>query len=291
MTGFGQASGDASGARVTVEVRSVNNRYLDLRLRIPSELAAIEGEIRKRVRSRFRRGRVELTLNLERTDGADRAFVLNTALVEAVTAAAGRIRSEYGVEGDLDLRGLLSLPGVLQAAAEGPVISDDERPMVEATVDQALSALERERAREGENLRVDLVARVEQMLGLVDQIRELASGMPALARDRLVERIEAMTHGLDLDPTRVAQEAAIQADRCDVTEEIVRLRGHLEQLAVLLNTPDGEPVGKRLDFLIQEIHRETNTVGSKSVSLDLSRRVLDLKNETEKVREQIQNLE
>jgi uncharacterized protein (TIGR00255 family) len=291
MTGYGQASQEAPGLRVTVSLRSVNNRYLDLRLKLPADLAPLEAELRRRVQKRVRRGRVEMNLNLERTDDAEPMLSLNRSVVASVLGAAEELRQNHGIDGDLDVGRFLALPGVLHAPADQPALTESERGTLDAAIDAAVEALDRERAREGENLRRDLLSRVDAMLDLVGKIREGAAALPGLARDRLMERIEAMTRGLDLDATRVAQEAAIQADRADVTEEIVRLEGHLEQLRALLGEPDGAPVGKRVDFLLQEIHRETNTIGSKSVSLDLSRLVLELKTETEKVREQTQNLE
>jgi uncharacterized protein (TIGR00255 family) len=291
MTGYGQATEEGPGLRVTVFLRSVNNRYLDLRVKLPADLAPLEGELRRRIQKQVRRGRVELSLNVERTDGAEHGLALNRSLVATVIAAAEELRREHGIDGDLEVGRLLALPGVLHASTDQPTLTETERGTLDGAVDAALTALDRERAREGETLRRDLLSRVETMLDLVGRIRQEAAALPALARDRLRERIEAMTRGLELDSARLAQEAAIQADRSDVTEEIVRLQGHLEQLRALLDEPDGGPLGKRVDFLLQEVHRETNTVGSKSVSLKLSRLVLELKTETEKVREQTQNLE
>lgn len=291
MTGYGQASEEAPGLRVTVSLRSVNNRYLDLRIKLPADLAPLESSLRRRVQKRVRRGRVEMSLNLERTDGADHVLSLNRSMVASIKSAAEELHQDHGIDGDLDLGRFLALPGVLHAPADQPSLSEGERGTLDAALDAALEALDGERAREGENLRRDLLTRVDTMLDLVGRIRELAAALPGLARDRLMERIEAMTRGLELDANRVAQEAAIQADRSDVTEEIVRLQGHLEQLRTMLGEPDGAPVGKRVDFLLQEVHRETNTIGSKTVSLDLSHLVLELKTETEKVREQTQNLE
>jgi uncharacterized protein (TIGR00255 family) len=163
--------------------------------------------------------------------------------------------------------------------------------VLERALDEALQALDRERLREGGSLVADLLQRVDLMLDLTARVRERAEEVPALARDKLVKRVEALAEGVEIDPTRLAQEAAFLADRGDVTEELVRLQGHLDQMRAWLASPDGDPVGKRLDFLAQEVQRETNTISSKSADLELSRLALALKAEIERVREQVQNLE
>jgi uncharacterized protein (TIGR00255 family) len=168
---------------------------------------------------------------------------------------------------------------------------DEQREALHESLARALAALDTERQREGRHLQQELSQRLAAMATLTDEIRRRAVSQPGRVRDRLVERLRALAPEVIVDPARLAQEAALQADRCDVTEELVRLEGHLEQARALVDRPDGEAVGKRLDFLVQEIHRETNTVNSKSADLEMSRKALALKAEVEKVREQIQNVE
>jgi len=291
MTGYGQASLDLAGARVTVELRSLNHRYADLRVRLPPELASREADLRRRVLSSVRRGRVDLAVTLEPGMGGGPRFQLNRPLVEELLAAARVLNEEFGVQGTADLPTLLSVPGLLRPAAGSSVWGEQELEAVERALEDALAALEVERRREGEHLRRELLQRMEAMAATVRRIRARAAEVPVLLRDRLTERLRALSRDVELDPVRTAQEAALLADRSDVTEEIVRLEGHLERATGLLRTPDGEPVGKRLDFLLQEVQRETNTINSKSADLDLSRDALELKAEIEKVREQTQNLE
>jgi len=291
MTGYGQASADLNQVRVTVELRSVNHRFADLRLRMPAELAAEESAIRRRIRERVRRGRIELSVRVEPLDGPSNRPVLNRALLDAVLAAAGELRSDSRIQGSADLALLLGVPGMFRPASEELIWDDTGRLVFQQALDAALEALDQERRREGRHLLDDLLQRVSTMNDRLEEMRVRAAATPRTVHERLCDRLKTLTPELQLDPDRIAQEAALLADRSDVTEELVRLEGHLEQGRRLLAQPDGEPVGKRLEFLLQEINREANTVGSKSVDLELTRRALDLKNEIEKVREQIQNLE
>ena len=291
MTGYGEGTAELPGVRVTVAIRAVNNRFADLRLRLPQEWIGLEPELRRRILGRVRRGRVEMVLNLERGNGAGQAR-LNRPLADAVALAAQALRDDYGATGSLDLSTLLCIPGMIQNGCAAPGIDAAQREAVDAALSGALQAFESERLREGEGLRRDLVARLEKMEGLVASVEARARVLPELVRRRLTERVRAFAEQVaELDPGRLAQEIAFLVERSDVTEELVRLGGHLGQARTVLAQPDGEPVGKRLDFLLQEIGRETNTVGSKASDLEVSRLVLELKGEAEKVREQVQNLE
>jgi len=291
MTGYGQGQRDVGDLRVTVELKTVNNRFADVRFRLPAELAVWESKVRRKVLAHVKRGRVELSVRVERAGASAGAPALNRELVAAAISGARRIQEEFGVEGDIELGHILSLPGLFRS--EGPLYEVDEvlLRVLGDCLDAGLQALDADRAREGKALAGELVERLEKMQGLAGTMEELASAMPGTVRDRLVSRLNALGGDVALDPARIAQEAAILADRCDVTEELVRLHGHLSQARSVLEKPDGQPVGKRLDFLLQEIHRETNTVSSKSSDLELTRTALSMKAEGEKVREQVQNLE
>jgi uncharacterized protein (TIGR00255 family) len=291
MTGYGQASAELGEARVSVELRSLNHRYADLRLRLPAELASSEREIRRKVLAGIKRGRVEMTVNVEPLEGNTSTPRLNQAFVREAIAAAATLRDEFQIEGKPDLDALLGVPGMFRSGPIELEWNDDQREALDRSITAALEALDRERCREGQHLQQELSRLLAGMSAIAAEIRTHAATQPAAVRERLVERLTTLAAGVELDPARVAQEAVILADRCDVTEEMVRLEGHLEQARSLLDRPDGEPLGRRLDFLLQEIQRETNTVNSKSGDLDLSRRALALKAEVEKVREQVQNLE
>ena len=291
MTGYGEGTAELPGVRVTVAIRSVNNRFADLRLRLPPEWIGLEPELRRRILGRVRRGRVEMVLNLERGNGSAQAR-LNRPLADAVAAAAQCLRDDYGVTGGLELSAVLGIPGMIQSATATPGADVVLREAIDTALAGALAAFESERLREGEGLRKDLVGRLERMESLVASVEGRARLLPELVRRRLSDRVRAFAEQVaEIDPARLAQEIAFLVDRSDVTEELVRLGGHLGQARTVLAHPDGEPVGKRLDFLLQEIGRETNTVGSKASDLEISRLVLELKAEAEKVREQVQNLE
>ncbi len=290
MTGYGQGSAEVRGACFQAEARSVNHRFLDLRLRLPGSFQSLEKDVRRLVRDQVHRGRVELSAIVIRQD--DEAGVrLNDALVAALVQAASRLHEEHGLGGDLDVATVLRTPGILREPGERTEPDEEERAGILQALTGAMDALLDDRLREGRQLAEEIIARLSGMNSLVDELVEHAGRVPGEARDKLVARMEKLAAGLEIDEIRLAQEAALLADRSDVTEELVRLRSHLGQASRLLLSPDGEPVGKRLDFLMQEIHRETNTINSKSSDLEISTRALALKTEGDKVREQIQNLE
>jgi uncharacterized protein (TIGR00255 family) len=211
--------------------------------------------------------------------------------VREVLGATATLRDEFGVEGTAGLATLLGVPGMFRSGPIELEWTDAQREALERSLAAALDALDQERCREGEHLRQELSGRLNGMVSIAAEMRGRAAELPSTARERLVERLKSLAADVELDPARIAQEAAILADRCDVTEELVRLDGHLQQARTLLDPGDGDVVGKRLDFLLQEINRETNTVSSKSADLELSRKALALKAEVEKVREQVQNVE
>ncbi len=291
MTGYGQASTEVGEARVTVELRTLNHRYADLRLRLPPELAAVEREVRRTVLQRIKRGRVELTINVESIEGSASKPQLNRPLLDEVLATCKTLRDELQIEGTLDMGAVLGVHGMFRNAAVALAWDEADREALERSLGDALDALDKERLREGHHLQQDLSARLTEMSQIVAKIGERAGRIPDKLQGRLVERLSGLAGDVALDPARVAQEAVLLAERSDVTEELVRLEGHLAQAAELVDRPAGKPVGKPLDFLLQEIQRETNTVNSKSADLELSRMALDLKAEVEKVREQVQNLE
>lgn len=292
MTGFAAASADVGGLRLSVELRSVNHRFADLRLRVPPELGPHEGAIRRRVLDRIGRGRVDLYVGLAAPDGGGRCAVqVNRPLLEAALRAWTRIRDEWGLSGEPAAATVLGLPGMFSSAPAAAEWDEAHRAVLERTLDAALERLEQERRREGALLGQELAGRCAAMRERLQALRCAATGLAARHRDRLVERLHALAPEVRLDPARLAQEAALLADRLDVTEELVRLDGHLGQLAALLSGDDDEPVGKRIEFLLQEIGRETNTVGSKASDAALVGGVLALKAELEKAREQVQNVE
>jgi uncharacterized protein (TIGR00255 family) len=291
MTGYGQASAELARVRLSVEVRSVNHRWAEVRLRLPGELGAAEGEIRRKVLQRVARGRVDMTVRADTLQQAAGRALLNRPLLAVVLETAQLLESDFGIQGRPDVGTLLLVPGMFVAEATGLSFGTEEHAALERLIETALAAHDEERRREGRHLQQELLGRLATMSTLAQAIRQRAAALPEILRERLRGRLQVLVSELALEPARLALEASLLADRADVTEEVVRLEAHVAQAQRLLAQPSGEPVGKPLDFLLQEIHRETNTVNSKSADLELSRHAMALKAETEKVREQVQNLE
>jgi uncharacterized protein (TIGR00255 family) len=289
MTGYGKAMVAGDDFSVSVDLKTVNNRFLDIHLRVGAELASLEPGIKKRITSRLTRGRVDVTISLERT--AQMVYELNRPLIAGYVNALKQLQQDFQIGGELDINVLARIPGALQPARDGI----DERIVaaLESAVDQALDELEKMREQEGEALKSELRERVKKIETLVPVIEASAAGLAEAYRVRLQKRVgELLNRGgqvVEIDPARLAQEVAYLADRSDVSEEMVRLRSHLTQFQEALNA-SGE-AGKMLDFLLQELNREANTTLSKSTDLAIKEAGLAIKAEVEKLREQVQNVE
>jgi uncharacterized protein (TIGR00255 family) len=289
MTGYGKGTITGDEFTVSVDLKTVNNRFLDIHLRASSELASLEPVIKRRISSRLSRGRVDVAISLERS--AQVAYELNRPLIAGYVNALKELQSEFQIGGELDINSLARIPGALQPARNG--IDPAMIQGLEQAVELALDELERMREQEGETLRKELRERVERIEALVPTIEASAVGLADAYRLRLQKRIgELLTRGgqiVEVDPARLAQEVAYLADRSDVSEEMVRLKSHLSQFQEALDSP-GES-GKMLDFLLQELNREANTTLSKSTDLTIKEAGLTIKAEVEKLREQVQNVE
>jgi uncharacterized protein (TIGR00255 family) len=289
MTGYGRGSTLGSDFSVSVDLKTVNNRFLDVHLRLAGELSPLEAEIKRRISSRLSRGRVDVTITFERTSQV--AYELNRPLIAGYVNALREMQREFEIAGELDINVLARLPGALQPARDG--LNEGMVAGIEQALDSALGELERMRAQEGEALRKEMRDRVDNIEALVPQIEAAAAGLFETYRNRLLKRISELfnrEHQLvELDPSRMAQEVAYLADRSDVSEEMVRLRSHLAQFREALDSPN--ETGKLLDFLLQELNREANTTLSKSTELSIKEAALGIKAEVEKLREQVQNVE
>jgi uncharacterized protein (TIGR00255 family) len=289
MTGYGRGMVAGDDFSVSVDLKTVNNRFLDIHLRVGSELVAIEPAIKRRISSRLARGRVDVTVSFERT--AQVAYELNRPLIAGYVKALRQMQQDFGIEGVLDINVLARIPGALVPGRNG--IDERMTAALEQAIDQALDDLERMRQQEGEALRLELADRVNKIEALVPTIEASAAGLADAYRVRLQKRINELVNrsgqNIELDPARLAQEVAYLADRSDVSEEMVRLRSHLSQFQEALNS-SGE-TGKMLDFLLQELNREANTTLSKSTDLTIKEAALSIKAEVEKLREQVQNVE
>jgi uncharacterized protein (TIGR00255 family) len=287
MTGFGAASAVLPAGRITVEIRSVNQRFLDVRISAPREYAPFESACRELVRQQVERGRVEVHVSRNAPTSGRSRVVLNLALAREHAAAWKRLRSALGIAGQLD-PALLRTPEVFQTV-EFPGDVRAELPVLTRALTHALAALERERRREGAHLQHDMKARVQRLVAIERNVRRLTADMPAAIQAKVAERMQNLLKGAPVDAARITQEAAYLAERTDVTEERVRLASHLTELSRLL--AGSGPVGKQFEFLLQEVHREINTIGSKVNNLEITRLVIEAKGEVERLREQVQNVE
>ncbi len=289
MTGFGRGAANGDDFAVAVEIKTVNNRFLDIHLRLTQELSAIETIIRRRVSARLSRGRVDLNINFDRT--GETTYEVNKPLIAGYVKAIREIQEQFGLPGEIDVNSVARLPGALTPARDG--LNDLNMAGLQRALDEALDNLERMRASEGAALAAEMRVRIARIEAEVPVIEATATALVDAYRQRLQKRIgELMARGgqtIELDGSRLAQEVAFLADRSDITEELARLRSHLDQFRSAIDA-EGE-VGKRLDFLLQELNREANTVLAKSTEVSIKDAALAIKAEVEKLREQVQNVE
>ena len=289
MTGFGRGSAAGENFSVAVDLKTVNNRFLDVHLRMGSELSALEAQVKRRIGARLSRGRVDVNVTFERT--GEVAYELNRPLIAGFISALRAMQQEFEIAGEPDINVLARLPGAMQPVRDGL----DEKMIagVDQAVDQALEELEQMREREGEALAAEMSARLDEISQQVPIIEAAAGTLVDNYRARLQKRIGELVaregQVVELDQGRLAQEVAYLADRSDISEEIARLKSHLVQFRETLAS-EGE-TGKRLDFLLQELNREANTVLSKSTDLLVKDAGLAIKGAVEKLREQVQNVE
>lgn len=294
MTGYGQSSLQFGGYKITFEVKSVNNRYCEVVLRMPRDWMIYEDMLRKLVQDHIRRGRVDVIINREVTEDAASLQVLNRPAVKAYLEAAEALRNEFGVDGELTLRDILSIPGIMELKEEPAPIkagsAEECSGMLERGLTQSLQSLLQMRAREGNHLADDLSRRLVHLEELHTAMVKLAPAVVSEYRDKLRQRLSELNDGtFPFEEHKFGMEMAIFADRCNIDEELTRLYSHFEQCRALLN--GSGPAGRKLDFLIQEMNRETNTIGSKCNHLTLVNLTLEMKAELEKIREQAANME
>jgi len=291
MTGYGTVSLQKDGATVIAEVRTVNHRFLDLHVRLSREYVFLETEITQLVRDLLRRGRVDVSVTIQKTLPAECLINLETA--RSYSRAADKLRSELHLADTLDLRTLLQLPGVLQGqpppCAEPEGANGEIRDLVRRSVQSALETALGMRRQEGLALESDMRGYLESIRTKVAAIRAHLPAVHLEYRQRLEERLKYLLPQVTPDPQRLAQEVALLAEKSDISEEIARLESHIDQFNGVLN--DGKEVGKKMDFLLQEMQREINTVMSKTGNLEITRHGIAVKADIEKLREQVQNVE
>lgn len=289
MTGYGHGEASANGVKVTVELNSVNRKQSDISILLPKELAELEPRIRDEINAVLSRGKINVVVTWHRSaGGVSERVQLDEALARAYVGAIRRLQRRLGLSGEVTVETILRAPGVLQLR-ETDVDAGRLWPLVETALRRALAGVVRMREREGKHLATDLAKRLRWMEREVAGIRKLAPQMVQRYREQLQARIAAAGVPVPLDDERLTREVVFYADRCDIAEELTRLQSHFAQFREALRR--NEPVGRTLDFLTQEMNREINTIGSKANAAEISRRVVQVKAELEKIREQVQNIE
>ena len=288
MTGYGRAEDTLNGCTITVELRSVNNRYLDCNVRMPRlYLFAVE-TIKSRVQNTISRGKVDVFVTLDSTGGEQVQVSVNQPLADGYYAALTQLAERYGLSKDISVSLLSRFPDVLLAEKAEEDVEQRAQDIC-SVLDRALADFDQMRTREGARLEADVLSRAARIEELVGKVEERSPQTVAEYRAKLEARMNEVLSNTQLDPARILTEAAIFADKVAVDEETVRLRSHIGQLRHMLE--QGGATGRKLDFLIQEFNREANTIGSKCSDIDIARHVVDIKAEIEKIREQVQNIE
>ncbi len=288
MTGFGRAQEHVDGMDVTVEIKAVNHRYFECATRLPRAYGFLDEKIKNFLQTKIARGKVDVSVYIDLTDVPGTEVVVNKTLAEAYLKAACELEHAFELKNDVTVRSLTQFPDVLTVRRA----AEDEEAVwnaVRGVTEEAVVRFVEMREREGAKMREDILARRDTLLSAVAFIEERSPQLVREYMDKLETRMRDLLAGTAVDESRLLTEAGLIADKLAVAEETVRLRSHMDQLEQLVNA--NEPVGRKLDFLVQEINREVNTTGSKIQDLQVTRVVVDMKSEIEKIREQIQNIE
>lgn len=289
MTSFGRSSSEEGQKRIfTVEMKSVNNRYLDINIRMPKALISLEEEVRKMISSSLSRGKVDVFINLKNYSQNEGTPKVDLKLAEDYLNCLKQIEENFGVKNDVSVMQLARFPEVITMVQEEEKIEEifeELKPLISKSIEMMISM----RITEGEKLKDDILDKITIIENLVKEIEKVADTVPKAYKIKLEERLSELLSGADVDQNRLATEVCIFADKATVDEEITRLGSHISQIRKTLSLD--EPIGRKLDFIIQEMNRETNTIGSKSSDIHMTNLVIDIKNLIEKIREQVQNIE
>ncbi|MBR6985304.1 MAG: YicC family protein [Ruminococcus sp.] len=288
MTGYGRSQMLLNGREILVEIRSVNHRYFEYSSRIPRAYNYIDEKLKALLKKGISRGKVEVAVTINNIEGKDSVIAINKGAAEGYVTALRSIADELSLEDDLSLSKLIKLPDIFNIQ-KAP---DDEEQIwndVSLTAQEALERFVSMRSIEGEKLRADIVGKADGIIGMVAKVEELSPKTVENYRAKLTQKLNEILESKDIDQQRIVTEAAVFAEKIAVDEETVRLRSHIAQLKDMADSD--EPVGRKLDFIVQEMNREVNTIGSKAQDLDITKIVVDMKAEIEKIREQIQNIE
>ncbi len=288
MTAFGRATGYVLETMVCIEMKSVNHRHLDVAMRVPKKYAALEEPMKKSIAARFSRGRIEVFVQCDGEGAKPRGLQLDVQLAKAYHELLVSMQRQFNLTGNIDISLMASFRDLFIVKEEDSDLAEEWKGIQNVLI-EAINSMEQMRMAEGKTLSVDLGKRLDVLRSLVNDIRGRAPEVVHAYASRLKQRISNLVQEVDIDATRLAQEVATMAERSDVTEELVRITSHIEQFGALIE--QDEPAGRRFDFLVQEMYREANTIGSKAGDMLIAHKVVDIKCELEKIREQIQNIE
>ncbi len=288
MTGYGRVETPVQDRNIVVEVKSVNHRFLEISLKMPQALFPLELELKKKIGEKIKRGRLEVFIRLE-AQGTNAALtMINLEVARNYFAALQRLKDEFGLTEEISLKTLAGFRDIFSQPAETEISAEILKQITDA-LDEALNMLVRMRREEGAAIYRDMEQRLDFIRGILEKINTRSPQVVVEYQRRLTERIKELTVGCAIDDSRLAQEAAIFAEKSDITEEIVRMHSHIDQFVALLQSVEAE--GKKIDFLLQEMNREINTIGSKGNDAEIARQVIEAKSELSKLREQAQNIE
>ena len=288
MTSFGRSSSEEGEKRVfTVEMKSVNSRYLDINIRMPKTLISLEEEIRKMISNSLNRGKVDVFINLKNYNDGSGIPKVDINLAQGYLECLKEIETKLGVKNDVSVMQIARFPEVITVVEEDKIeeVWKELKPLISDSLDMMLGM----REVQGNKLKEDILSKVFVIEELVSKVEEFADTIPKAFKMKLEERVKELLGNVDIDESRIAMEVCMLADKATVDEEIIRLRSHINQVRETLNLK--EPIGRKLDFIVQEMNRETNTIGSKSSDIQMTNIVIDIKNILEKIREQVQNIE
>ena len=287
MTGYGKANLSKDLREYQIEIKSVNHRYLDISVKMPRKLSYLEEVIKKEIATKVKRGKIDVFLTFENNSTEGQKIKINTNLAKMYIDQLKELAEKENILADIQVTEISKFPDVLniQNNEEDETIKDE----VLETTKKAVENLVQMRQVEGKQIAVDLLERLESIQNKVNEISKLSTGLIEEYVVKLEERIKQILKDKEIDQSRLAQEVVIYADKCSIQEEVTRLNSHISQFKTLLNSD--EAIGKKLDFIIQEMNRETNTIGSKANNLDITNNVIDMKAEIENIREQVQNIE
>lgn len=289
MTSFGRSSSEEGEKRVfTVEMKSVNSRYLDVNIRMPKTLISLEEEIRKMISNSLNRGKVDVFINLKNYNDGSGVPKVDINLAQGYLQCLKEIEAKLEVKNDISVMQIARFPEVITIVEEEDKIEEvwkELKPLISDSLDMMIKM----REVEGTKLKEDILSKILVIEELVSKVESFADNIPKVFKMKLEERVKELLGNVDIDESRIAMEVCMLADKATIDEEIIRLRSHINQVRETLNL--NEPIGRKLDFIVQEMNRETNTIGSKASDIQMTNIVIDIKNILEKIREQVQNIE